>query len=60
VPDLRAHTLDEKKLTIQVIVGSGLWVIQERCDLFMEGKITEQEAQRLCGIAKQRGPQRIN
>ena len=47
VLDLRSHILDEKKLAIQAIVDSDMGVIQTQYDLFKEGKITEQEAQRL-------------
>ena len=47
VLDLRAHILEEKKLAIQAIVESSMGVIQQQYDLFKEGKITEQEAQRL-------------
>jgi methyl-accepting chemotaxis protein len=45
--DLRSHILEEKKLSIQAIVDSGMGVIQTQYDLYKEGKITEQEAQRL-------------
>jgi methyl-accepting chemotaxis protein len=45
--DLRSHILEEKKLSIQAIVDSGMGVIQTQYELYKEGKITEQEAQRL-------------
>jgi methyl-accepting chemotaxis protein len=46
VLSLRSHILDEKKLAIQTVVDIGMGVIQTQYDLYKEGKITEQEAQR--------------
>jgi methyl-accepting chemotaxis protein len=47
VMDLRSHILDEKKKSIQALVESAHGVIQQQYDLFKEGKLSEQEAQRL-------------
>lgn len=45
--DLRSHILEEKNMAIQAIIDSGMGVIQTQYDLYKEGKLTEQEAQRL-------------
>jgi methyl-accepting chemotaxis protein len=45
--NLRSHIMDERKLSIQAVVDTGLGVIQEQYDLYKSGKVTEQEAQRL-------------